>query len=415
MRTDGATCEVSRANGVANVTCGADSFVAVPDGLDGARGPTGIGCAVTKDEEGVAHVACGDDAVAVADGAPGEDGAACSVFEARGGAMFLFCGEDYAVVPYGEAGLAGAGCTISKDLDVATVTCGDVPVNIFNGTNGRQGSPGAPGADCSISQTNGIATISCPGVLPVQLADGNEGPAGKDCHVAKSGNVATVDCGGEVVEISDGEDDESPGGYGGINDRIVTLDAITATYSGRFRGTDATGSDKLVENIQPSLGVNFMISYQVAAPASSQALYEEESTEMLMKTHHHHRLLAQDAIVGEIRMFSGPEAPKGWLICDGSKFPQRNTDYWPLYDIIGDAYSGANADPQYFALPDLRGGVPVSTGQVQVAPGLVQAVDLGKRYGSAGVALTKDNLPSHRHKVAEVQSITGTASVVASA
>ena len=67
-----------------------------------------------------------------------------------------------------------------------------------------EGEAGADGAGCSVSKSNGVATVWC-GATSAQVADGAKGPAGSGCSVSKTGNVAAIDCGGDVVEISDGE------------------------------------------------------------------------------------------------------------------------------------------------------------------------------------------------------------------
>jgi microcystin-dependent protein len=69
-------------------------------------------------------------------------------------------------------------------------------------------------------------------------------------------------------------------------------------------------------------------------------------------------LLAQDAMIGELRLFSGNFAPRGWMICDGAEL--QVAEYSSLYSIIGTYYGGDGRNT--FALPDLRGSVPVGAG-----------------------------------------------------
>jgi microcystin-dependent protein len=63
---------------------------------------------------------------------------------------------------------------------------------------------------------------------------------------------------------------------------------------------------------------------------------------------------AQDQYLGEIRLFSGNFAPKGWAICDGRTLPIAQNQ--ALYAIIGTTYGGDGETN--FALPDLRSVVP---------------------------------------------------------
>jgi len=67
--------------------------------------------------------------------------------------------------------------------------------------------------------------------------------------------------------------------------------------------------------------------------------------------------------IGEIRMFGGNFAPAGWMFCDGSLIPISEND--TLFNLIGTTYGGDGQET--FALPDLRGRVPIHSGQ---GPGL---------------------------------------------
>lgn len=67
---------------------------------------------------------------------------------------------------------------------------------------------------------------------------------------------------------------------------------------------------------------------------------------------------AQDQMLGEIRLFSGNFAPKGWAICDGKTLPIAQNQ--ALYAVIGNTYGGDGKTT--FALPDLRGRVPAGVG-----------------------------------------------------
>ena len=63
--------------------------------------------------------------------------------------------------------------------------------------------------------------------------------------------------------------------------------------------------------------------------------------------------------VGEIRMFGGSFAPQGWAFCDGGLV--AIVDNTTLFNLIGTTYGGDGQST--FALPDLRGRVPVHQGQ----------------------------------------------------
>ncbi len=93
--------------------------------------------------------------------------------------------------------------------------------------------------------------------------------------------------------------------------------------------------------------------------------------------------------IGSIVLFAGNFAPKNWAFCNGQILSiQSNT---ALFSILGTTYGGNGV--QTFALPDLRGRVPVSSGQ---APGL-SAYTLGEQGGSEAYTLLQTNMPQHNH------------------
>lgn len=96
--------------------------------------------------------------------------------------------------------------------------------------------------------------------------------------------------------------------------------------------------------------------------------------------------------IGEIRMFGGNFAPRNYALCNGQLMSiAQNT---ALFAILGTTYGG---DGQVtFALPDLRGRVPINPGQ---GPGLSNYV-LGEVAGTESVTLLNMNLAQHTHLVA---------------
>ena len=92
--------------------------------------------------------------------------------------------------------------------------------------------------------------------------------------------------------------------------------------------------------------------------------------------------------VGEIRLFAGNFAPNGWAFCDGQLLSIAENVV--LFDLIGTTYGGDGQTT--YALPDLRGRVPVhqgSNGQSNYA--------VGESGGLETVPLTADQMPAHRH------------------
>lgn len=88
--------------------------------------------------------------------------------------------------------------------------------------------------------------------------------------------------------------------------------------------------------------------------------------------------------VGELRMFAGNFAPAGWQLCEGQLLPISENE--TLFQLIGTTYGGDGSST--FALPDLRGRIPVHQGN-----GFI----LAETGGVEEVTLTVNQIPSHSH------------------
>lgn len=93
--------------------------------------------------------------------------------------------------------------------------------------------------------------------------------------------------------------------------------------------------------------------------------------------------------VGEIRLFAGNFPPIGWAFCDGALLPIAENEV--LFQLIGTTYGGDGQST--FALPDLRGRVPIHAGS---GPGLGSRV-LAESDGTETVTLTPAQMPAHSH------------------
>lgn len=98
--------------------------------------------------------------------------------------------------------------------------------------------------------------------------------------------------------------------------------------------------------------------------------------------------------VGEIRIFAGNFAPAGWALCEGQLLPI--SEYETLFQLIGTTYGGDGQ--QTFAVPDLRGRLPIHQGNSYI---------LGETGGAEEVTLTSQQIPSHTHAML-ASSSTGT-------
>jgi len=84
-------------------------------------------------------------------------------------------------------------------------------------------------------------------------------------------------------------------------------------------------------------------------------------------------------------------APTGWALCQGQLLPIAQ--YTALFEVLGTTYGGDGLTT--FALPDLRGRVPISSGQ---GPGL-QNYALAQAGGAESTTLGVNQLPAHNHSV----------------
>lgn len=99
-------------------------------------------------------------------------------------------------------------------------------------------------------------------------------------------------------------------------------------------------------------------------------------------------------MLGEVKLFAGAFEPEGWMFCDGRVL--YIADHVALYSVLGARYGGDGRTT--FALPDLRGRVPMGVNSDAAETGLTGR-SLGERPGSERVALAVEDLPAHRHAV----------------
>jgi microcystin-dependent protein len=100
-----------------------------------------------------------------------------------------------------------------------------------------------------------------------------------------------------------------------------------------------------------------------------------------------------DGYIGEIRIFSFPFAPEGWLECDGSSFFVDDPELNDLFKVIRFTYGGDGKT--VFSIPDMRGRVPLGTGSPPDHPS--HRYELGEIGGSAEVTLLPTDMPTHLH------------------
>ncbi|HEY0589204.1 MAG TPA: tail fiber protein [Pseudoduganella sp.] len=90
--------------------------------------------------------------------------------------------------------------------------------------------------------------------------------------------------------------------------------------------------------------------------------------------------------LAEIRMTGFSFAPKGWALCNGQLLPINQNQ--ALFAILGTTYGGNGQTT--FALPDLRGRVPVH---------MHANFNLGQQGGEASHTLIASEMPAHTHSL----------------
>jgi microcystin-dependent protein len=113
--------------------------------------------------------------------------------------------------------------------------------------------------------------------------------------------------------------------------------------------------------------------------------------------------LMGEPYVGEIRMFGGNFPPAGWMFCEGQLLPISENP--TLFTLIGTTYGGDGQET--FALPDLRGRVPLHHGS-DAGTGYV----MGQGGGVESVTLTTQQVPVHTHGVPVSSATAGSRAAV---
>lgn len=91
-----------------------------------------------------------------------------------------------------------------------------------------------------------------------------------------------------------------------------------------------------------------------------------------------------EPFLSEIRIFSFVFAPKGWALCNGQLLPINQNQ--ALFSLLGTTYGGDGR--VNFALPDLRGRVPIHEGNGHT---------LGERAGEQAHTVSISEMPAHTH------------------
>jgi len=107
--------------------------------------------------------------------------------------------------------------------------------------------------------------------------------------------------------------------------------------------------------------------------------------------------------LGQITMFAGNFAPRGWMFCNGQTLSIQQ--YAALFSLLGTAYGGNGTTT--FQLPNLQSRLPVAQGQ---GSGLSNYF-LGQAAGTPTVNLTLQNMPNHTHMLNATTAMANTGTI----
>jgi microcystin-dependent protein len=109
-----------------------------------------------------------------------------------------------------------------------------------------------------------------------------------------------------------------------------------------------------------------------------------------------------EPFLSEIRLMSFVFPPRGWALCNGQLLPINQNQ--GLFSLLGTTFGGDGR--VNFALPDLRGRVPIHVGSGHT---------LGERGGEQAHTLSIAELPTHTHVLRGVNANAATNSPNAAA
>ncbi len=168
-----------------------------------------------------------------------------------------------------------------------------------------------------------------------------------------------------------------------LGSNVSAVEEDIETLTGTAYETDLVGGSQPHENRAPYLGLNYIICLQGLYPSRDMAPAGGIDDEPVIVRG------ISEGTLGEVTLFAGYFAPRGWAFCSGQLLAIDQNQ--ALFSILGTTYGGDGRTT--FALPDLRGRVPVGAGH---GPGLSD-LRLGMKGGQETVQLTVNQLPAHLH------------------
>jgi microcystin-dependent protein len=166
-----------------------------------------------------------------------------------------------------------------------------------------------------------------------------------------------------------------PGQYTGAPEVSLGISKLPQHVHSLLDGSDSTnpaGGSEEYSNLQPSLGIKYLIALTGLYPDYENIAFDP-----------------QTPALGEVIAFAGINVPNGTAECAGQLLPIVQN--LALFSLLGTAYGGDGIVS--FALPNLRGRVPIGVGN---------GYTVGQVVGSATNALTTSTMASHTHEITPV-------------
>ena len=164
------------------------------------------------------------------------------------------------------------------------------------------------------------------------------------------------------------------GDTGGDEQRFLALSQLPSHDHDLPGGgvTDPAGGGQAFSNMQPFVGLNYLINLQGIFPCRNADVgCSMPDTEPFL---------------GEIMLYSGGFIPKGWALANGQLLPIAQNQ--ALFALLGTNFGGNGQTT--FALPDFRG---------RTALGTNGDFPVGTLVGQQFVTLTEDQMPEHVHSL----------------
>mmetsp|Transcript_54071 Transcript_54071/g.105802 ORF Transcript_54071/g.105802 Transcript_54071/m.105802 type:complete len:382 (+) Transcript_54071:167-1312(+) len=137
----------------------------------------------------------------------------------------------------------------------------------------------------------------------------------------------------------------------------------------------------------PYTTLNYIIALEGIYPSRNRLLQEDGK-----ETGERRSLSISDPTIGQVALFAGNFAPRGWALCEGQLLPISSNS--ALFSILGTTYGGDGRTT--FGLPDLRGRAVLGNGG---SAGLgTETTQMGQKGGQTTATLTTLNIPSHNHE-----------------